>query len=371
MRAIGVILAGGNNEGRMGALTDLRASAALPVGSCYRAIDFALSSMSSSGIQKIAVLTQYNSRSLHDHLGSAKWWDLGRKQGGLFVLSPYTSRADSNWFRGTADSMYQNMSFLRRSNTPYVIIASGDSVYKMDFKKVLEYHEQKGADITVVCKDMSGKDLSKYGIMQMDESKRLQEFEEKPLQAQSNMASLGIYVIGRELLIDLLEKANAEGRYDFVKDIIIRQRKTLKIYGYEFDGYWSSVGSSILDYFKTNMDFLKKEVRDIFVNEYPYIETKPKDEPPAKYNTGADVRNAIIGSGSIINSKVDSSVVFRKVYIGDHASVENSVIMEGTRIGNGCEVRYAILDKDVVLADGQKVIGEPDNPQIVRKGTRL
>ena len=139
MRAIGVILAGGNNEGRMGVLTDFRASAALPVGSCYRAIDFAMSSMSSSGIQKVAVLTQYNSRSLHDHLGSAKWWDLGRKQGGLFVLSPYISRMDNNWFRGTADSMYQNMSFLRRSNTPYVVIASGDAVYKMDFKKVLEY----------------------------------------------------------------------------------------------------------------------------------------------------------------------------------------------------------------------------------------
>ena len=119
------------------------------------------------------------------------------------------------------------------------------------------------------------------------------------------------------------------------------------------------------------MDFLKKEVRDVFVNQYPYIETKPKDEPPAKYNTGAEVKNSIIGSGSIINSKVENSVVFRKVYVGDHASIENSVVMEGSRVGNGCEVRYAILDKDVVLADGQKVIGTPENPQIVRKGTKL
>ena len=371
MRAIGVILAGGNNEGRMGVLTDFRASAALPVGSCYRAIDFAMSSMSSSGIQKVAVLTQYNSRSLHDHLGSAKWWDLGRKQGGLFVLSPYISRMDNNWFRGTADSMYQNMSFLRRSNTPYVVIASGDAVYKMDLKKVLEYHEEKNADITVVYKDMSGKDLSKYGIMQMDSDKRLQEFEEKPLQANSNMASLGIYVIGRELLIDLLEKVIAKGKYDFVKDIIIEFRKELKIYGYEFNGYWNSVGSSVVDYFNTNMDFLNKDIRDAFVHQYPYIETKPKDEPPAKYNSNAEVKNSIIGSGSIINSKVENSVVFRKVYVGDHATVENSIIMEGSRIGNGCVVKYAILDKDVVLTDGKQVIGKPDNPQILRKGTVL
>ena len=371
MRAIGVILAGGNNEGRLGALTDLRAAAALPVGSCYRAIDFAMSNMANSGIQKIAVLTQYNSRSLQDHLGSAKWWDLGRKQGGLFVLSPYISRKDSNWFRGTADSMYQNISYLRRSNKPYVVIASGDAVYKMDFKKVLEYHEEKGADITVVCKDMSGKDMSKYGVMQMDEEKRLQEFEEKPLQAQSSMASLGIYVISRELLIDLLQKVIAEGRYDFVKDIIIRFRKTLKIYGYEFDGYWSSVGSSVIDYFNTNMDFLNKDVRDIFVKQYPYIETKPKDEPPAKYNMGAEVKNCIIGSGSILNSRVENSVVFRKVYVGEHSSVKNSIVMEGSRIGNNCVVEYAILDKDVVLTDGQQVIGKPDDPMILKKGTVL
>lgn len=369
MKAIGVILAGGNSEGRLGALTDLRAAAALPVGSTYRAVDFTLSSMSSSGISKVAVLTQYNSRSLQDHLSSSKWWDFGRKQGGLFVFTPYTSRNDSNWFRGTADSIYQNISYLRRSNEPYVVISSGDTVYKMDFREVIEYHVQKGADITVVYKSMEGQDLSKFGILEMDSESRLKEFEEKPLEAQVSTASLGIYVLSRTLLIKLLEQIVPEGRYDFVKDIIIRFRKTLKIYGYEFDGYWSSVSGGVEDYFSTNMDFLKKEVRDIFTREEPYVETKAKDEPPAKYNMGADVSDAIVGSGSILNGRVEHSVIFRKVFTGENSDVRNSIVMEGTYVGNNCVVENAILDKDVVISDGKTVIGKPDRPIIVGKGT--
>ena len=150
MKAVGIILAGGNNEMRMGDLTAYRAAAAMPVGGSYRAIDFPLTSMTTSGIGKIAVITQFNSRSLHDHLVSSKWWDLGRKKGGLFVLSPYTSKDNSSWFRGTADSMYQNISFLKRSNEPYVVIASGDAVYKMNFKEIISWHCEKEADITVV-----------------------------------------------------------------------------------------------------------------------------------------------------------------------------------------------------------------------------
>lgn len=369
MRAIGIILAGGNNEGRLGVLTDLRAAAALPVGSCYRAIDFTLSSMSSSGINKVAVLAQYNSRSLQDHMSSSKWWDFGRKQGGLFVFTPFTTRENSNWFRGTADSIYQNISYLRRSNEPYVVIASGDSIYKMDYRKVIAYHEEKGADITVVCQNMAGRDLSKFGIMEMDGDRRLLEFEEKPLWAQFSMASLGIYVISKNLLIQLLEEIIPEGRYDFVKDIIIRFRKTLKIYGYEFDGYWNSIGTGIAEYYNTNMDFLKKEVRDIFVKQAPYIETKPKDEPPAKYNKGADVSDTIVGSGSILNGKIEHSVIFRKVYTGENSFIKDSIIMEGCYIGNHCVVENAILDKEVVLSDGKQVFGKPGEPLILKKGT--
>ena len=372
MKAIGIILAGGNNNGRLGVLTEHRASAALPIGSCYRTIDFTLSNMSNSGIGKVAVLTQYNSRSPRDHLTSSKWWDFGRKQGGLFVFTPYTSSTGNDWFRGTADSIYQNMTYLHRSNEEYVIIASGDSVYKMDYRDVLQYHIDKGADITVVYQNMEGKDLTHFGIMQMDENKRLLGFEEKPEQAQTTSASLGIYVISRKLLIDLLQEVVPQGGYGLVKDIIIPYSKKLNIFGYEFKGYWSSIGTGIHGYFETNMDFLKKEVRDVFVNQYPYIETKPKDEPPAKYNAGADVTDSIVGSGAIFNGTVEHCVVFRKVYIDEGAVVRNSILMEGVRIGKNCVVENAILDKEVSISEGQQVIGKSsEEPIILKKGTKL
>jgi len=372
MKAIGIILAGGNNEGRLGVLTDHRAAAALPVGSSYRAIDFTLSNMSNSGIGKVAVLTQYNSRSLRDHLSSSKWWDFGRKHGGLFVFTPFTRSTDSNWFRGTADSIYQNMTYLLRSNEEYVVITSGDSIYKMDYRKLVEKHKEKGADITIAYQEMYRDDLNNFGIMEVDETGRLLEFEEKPEEPKTNQASLGTYVISRTLLIDILNEVIPQGGYDFVKDVLIAKRKDLKIYGYEFKGYWNTLSTGVSAYYNVNMDFLKKDVRNAFINEYPYIETKAKDEPPAKYNKDADVRDSIVGSGTIFNGKVEHSVIFRKVYTGEASVVKNAIIMEGCRIGKNCVVENAILDKEVVLSDGQKVMGKSVHElAILKKGTRL
>lgn len=367
MKAIGIILAGGNNEMRLGDLTSVRAAAALPVGSCYRAIDFPLSNMSNSMINKVAVITQFNSRSLNDHLLSSKWWDFGRKQGGLYVFSPYISNDNSFWFRGTADSIYQNISFLERSNENYVVIASGDAIYKMDYRKVIEYHKEKEADITVVCKEMHDRDLTKLGIMKLDDDNRITEFEEKPIEPQTNIASLGIYVISRKLLIELLNEIVPEGRFDIVKDIIIRYRRRLKICGYKFDDYWSSIGSGVMDYYNTNMDFLKCDIRRKFTKDFPYTFTKPKDEPPVKYNDGADVSNAAIGGGSIINGKVESSVLFRRVYIGENTVIKNSILMEGCYIGNNCVVENAILDKQVSVSDGKEVKGSEQAPVVFKK----
>ena len=367
MKAVGIILAGGNND-RLNELTENRAISAIPVGSCYRAIDFTLSNMSNSGINKVAVITQYNSRSLHDHLSSAKWWDLGRKQGGLFIFSPYLSSTNSYWFRGTADSIYQNISFLKRSNEPYVIIASGDSVYKMDYGKLLRYHIEKDADITIAYKDMGDADVTSYGVMEMGENGSVLDFEEKPIDPTASTVSLGIYVISRTLLIKLLEAVLPESRYDLVKDIIVRYRKKLKMFGYEFEDYWSSL-NSIESYFNTNMSFLQSDVRRKFFSASPHIATKPKDEPPAKYNFGAEVSNILVGSGSIINGHVKDSVLFRKVCVGENSSVTDSVIMEGCYIGNNCVVRYAILDKEVVLSDGKHIIGTLERPVIISKGT--
>ena len=367
MKAIGIILAGGNNEMRLGDLTSVRAAAALPVGSCYMAIDFPLSNMSNSMINKVAVITQFNSRSLNDHLLSSKWWDFGRKQGGLYVFSPYISNDNSFWFRGTADSIYQNISFLERSNENYVVIASGDAIYKMDYRKIIEYHKEKEADITVVCKQMHDRDLTKFGIMKLDDDSRITEFEEKPIEPQTDIASLGIYVISRKLLIELLNEIVPEGRFDIVKDIIIRYRRRLKIYGYKFNDYWSSIGSGVMDYYNTNMDFLKCDIRRKFTKDFPYTFTKPKDEPPVKYNDGAEVSNATIGGGSIINGKIEGSVLFRRVYIGENTVIKNSILMEGCYIGNNCLVENAILDKQVSVSDGKEVKGSEQSPVVFKK----
>ena len=367
MKAIGIILAGGNNEMRLGDLTSVRAAAALPVGSCYRAIDFPLSNMSNSMINKVAVITQFNSRSLNDHLLSSKWWDFGRKQGGLYVFSPYISNDNSFWFRGTADSIYQNISFLERSNENYVVIASGDAIYKMDYRKIIEYHKEKEADITVVCKQMHDRDLTKFGIMKLDDDSRITEFEEKPIEPQTDIASLGIYVISRKLLIELLNEIVPEGRFDIVKDIIIRYRRRLKIYGYKFNDYWSSIGSGVMDYYNTNMDFLKCDIRRKFTKDFPYTFTKPKDEPPVKYNDGAEVSNATIGGGSIINGKIEGSVLFRRVYIGENTVIKNSILMEGCYIGNNCLVENAILDKQVSVSDGKEVKGSEQSQVVFKK----
>ncbi len=369
MKAIGVILAGGNNE-KLGVLTDKRALAAIPVGSCYRSLDFSLSSMSNSGIGKVAVITQYNSRSLHDHLSSAKWWNLGRKQGGLFVFSPYLSNNNSFWFRGTADSLYQNITYLKYGTEPYVIIASGDAVYKMDFNQLLKQHVSTGAEITLVYKDIENEDIRNYGAVELDSTGRLIDLEEKPIEHDSSKISMGIYVISRTLLIKLLDTIIPEGRYDFVKDIVIRYRRKLKIMGYKFEGYWRAI-NSINSYFNTNMDFLKKDVRELFTKNYPYIETKPKDEPPAKFNSGSRSCNTLVGSGSILNGFVDSSVLFRRVFTGENSVIKNSIIMNGCYIGNNCVIENAILDKEVVLSDGKQIIGGTEEPTVIPMGSVL
>jgi len=367
MRAVGIILAGGNSEG-LGKLTASRATSAMPIGSCFRAIDFPLSNMTNSGIKKVAVITQYNSRSLHDHLSSAKWWDFGRKQGGLFVFTPYLSGENSFWFRGTADAIYQNISFLRRSSEQYVIITSGDCIYKMDYDKILDAHEESGAEITVVCRDLKDKDVRQYGVMKMDADNRVLEFEEKPVEPETSIISMGIYVLERTLLMKMLEAVLPEARYDFVKDIIIRYRKKLVIKGYQYDGYWRSLNSAKA-YFDANMDFLNRDIRDLFTKEYPYTLTKAKDEPPAKFNHSAQTKNALIGSGSIINGVVENSVLFRKVTTGEGSVIKNSIIMDNAYISPGCYIENAIIDREVTVSDGRQLIGEADSPVIINKGT--
>jgi glucose-1-phosphate adenylyltransferase len=324
--------------------------------------------MSNSNIRKVAVITQYNSRSLHDHLSSAKWWDLDRKKGGLYIFTPFLSDDNSFWYRGVADSIYQNIDFLKNSNEPYVIITSGDSVYKMDYHDLLDYHIKKGADITIVTKDATGttNDPHDFGVVEYDSDMRLTSFEEKPLEPKSNNISLGTYIIQRSLLIKLLEATVPNGQYDFVKDIILRNAKELNVFAYQFNGYWNTL-NSVKAYMDTNMAFLRDKARNMLIEE-PYILTKPSDDPPAKYNNGSDVKNSLVGTGTIINGAVHNSVLFRKVVIGEGAKINNSIIMKESTIGKNCVIENAIIDKEVIVSDGKKLIGTPEEPVVISKG---
>lgn len=371
MRAIGIILAGGNNH-RMKELSKKRAIAAMPIAGSYRSIDFALSNMSNSHIQKVAVFTQYNARSLNEHLSSSKWWDFGRKQGGLSVFTPTVTADNSNWYRGTADAIYQNLSFLKNSHEPYVVIASGDCVYKMDYNKVLEYHIEKKADVTIVCKEIPEGEVDRYGTVKMNEECRIEEFEEKPIVAKSNTISCGIYVIRRRLLIEMIERCAEEDRYDFVKDILIRYKNQKRMYGYKIKEYWRNI-ASVEDYFSTNMDFLKPDIRDYFFKQYPDIYSKVDDLPPAKYNVGAQVRNSLISSGCIVNGVVEDSVIFKKTFIGNNCYIKNSIILNDVYIGDNTHIENCIVEsRDTIRAntyykgeDGLRIVVEKNERYVI------
>jgi glucose-1-phosphate adenylyltransferase len=365
MRAIGIILAGGNSS-RMGELSAKRAVAAMPVTGSYRAIDFSLSNMTNSHIQKVAVFTQYNSRSLNEHLNSSKWWDFGRKQGGLYVFTPTITTTNSYWYQGTADALYQNINFLKESHEPYVVIASGDGVYKLDYSKVLEHHIEKGADITIVTKDINPEDddVSRFGVVKCNEDMQVVDFEEKPLVAQTQTASIGVYVIRRRQLIEFLEACAKEGRTDFVKDILIRYKSVKKIYAYKMDSYWRNIGT-IDSYFKTNMDFLKKDIRDYFFRQYPDVYSKVDDLPPAKYNGDAVVNNSLIASGCIVNGTVENSVLFKKVYVGNNCVIRNSIILNDVHIGDNSVIENCIVESRDTLRANTIHTADPGQIKVV------
>lgn len=369
MRAIGLILAGGNTY-RMKELSQKRAISAMPVAGNYRAIDFALSNMTNSHITKVGVITQYNAGSLHEHLSSSKWWDFGRKQGGLHILTPTITNDNSLWYRGTADSIYQNISFLKESHEPYVVIASGDGIYKMDYNELLEFHIQKGSDITIVCSELRNpKDCERYGMVKLNDEMQVVDFEEKPLVAKSNLLSCGIYCIRRRLLIELLEKCAEEERYDFVRDILIRYMNIKKIYGYKHKEYWSNIASNA-DYYRTNMDFLDRDVRDYFFRTYPDVYTKVDDLPPAKYNPGSHVTNSLVASGTIINGSVEGSLLFKKVFVGSNCTIKNSIILNDVYIGDNSYIENCIIESGGTIVANSYYKGENEPKVVIEKSDR-
>ena len=336
MRAVGIILAGGNNH-RLRELSNKRAVSAMPFAGSYRSIDFVLSNMSNSKIKSVAVMTQYNSRSLNEHLSSAKWWDFGRKQGGLYVFAPTITVENNSWYRGTADAIYQNIEWLRERHEPYVIIASGDGIYKMDYNKVLEY--------------------------------RIISMEEKPMVSDYKTISCGIYVIRRRQLIELIEKSAREGQYNFVTDILIRYKNVKRIYGYKMDSYWNNI-ASVESYYQANMDFLKPDIRKHFLKDYPEIYSKVFDLPPAKYNPGSDVRNALVGSGSIINGTVENSLLFKKVFVGSNCVIKNSIIMNDVYLGDNTYIENCVVESGTTIRANTSYKGEGEIKVVVENSER-
>ncbi|MCQ2491509.1 MAG: glucose-1-phosphate adenylyltransferase subunit GlgD [Lachnospiraceae bacterium] len=370
MKTIGIILAGGNSK-KLGALSDRRATAAMPVAGSYRAIDFALSSMSNSGMQKVGVITQYNSKSLHEHLSSSKWWDFGRKQGGLYTFTPTLTNKNDFWYRGTADAIYQNIDFLKKSHEPYVAIAAGDGIYKLNYNDVLKYHIEKGADITIVAKDMAGvdEDITRFGIIEKDETGAVVGFEEKPENPKTTLVSTGIYIMRRRHLISELERCAEEGKYDLVKDIMLPAMAEKRAYVFELSGYWKNI-STVDAYAQVNKDFLKKEVRDYFFKQHPGIYTQVADLPPAKYNEGSSVKNSIVATGCVINGSVEGSVLFKDVYVGNNVTIKNSIILNDVYIGDNTVLENCIVESRDTLRPGTNYVGEDGYKIVVEKNER-
>lgn len=363
MRAIGIILAGGNSK-RMRELSKKRAIAAMPMAGGYRSIDFALSNMTNSGIKTVAVLTQYNSRSLNKHLSSSKWWDFGRKQGGLFVFNPTITAERSDWYRGTADALCQNLDFLKSSHEPYVVIASGDGIYKMDFNKVLEYHIEKKADITVVCAELpEGDDPSRFGHVKVNSEGRITDFEEKPVTTERSTISCGIYVIRRRHLIEFLEKCSEEENYDFVQGVLVRYKNVKRIFAYHMEEYWRNI-ASVDSYYKANMDFLRYDVRQYFEDD-PVIYTKADDLPPAKYNPGCHVKNSLIADGCVVNGTVENSLLFKDVYVGNNCTIRNSIVLNNVYIGDNTVLENCIVESRDVIRMNSAYVGTPEDLKIV------
>ena len=357
MKSIGIILAGGNNN-RIGRLSDKRAIAALPVAGSYRAIDFTLSN---SRVSKVAVLPQFNARSLNEHLSSSKWWDFGRKQGGLYVFTPTVTKNNNSWYQGTADALYQNIDFLKKSHEPYVIIATGDGVYKMDYGKVLEAHIAKNADITVVYTTLkdTDDDLTRFGVLKLDENERIVEFEEKPEKPSSNLASMGIYIFSWPVLKEALIKMKDEPGCDFGKHIIpYCHAKGDRSFAYEYNGYWKDVGT-LGSYWEANMELIDIIPEFNLYEEYWKIYTKSDVIPPQYIASDAHIERSIVGEGTEVYGDVINSVIGAGVTIAKGAVVKDSIVMQGSVIGAGTSVEKAIIAENVkVGSDVQIGVGE-------------
>ncbi len=350
-----------------------RAIGALPVGGRYRAIDFILSNMVNSGIRNVGVITRMHYQSMVDHLGSGKEWDLSKKNGGMVILAPVVDTIDNSMAqRGLCDSIKNSMGYIKRISQQYCLLSSAYNIYNTTYTDLVNYHIAKNADITILYNDepitpksgeMGFNDLR----LNMDKNGRVLDMEFNPIMPTSTNMSLSAYLIKKDLLEYLVDDAISRGRYKFIQDVLMSNVSRLRVYGYEHTGYVGRL-HSVASYYDVNMSMLNREVqKELFHTGHP-VYTKAKDEFPVRYGSEAVVQNSLIANGCEIEGRVENSVIFRTVKIGKDTTIKDSIIMNGCEIFNNCWIENTILDKNVRIRSGRRLIGDKHYPVVIKKG---
>ena len=359
---VAMLLAGGQGS-RLGVLTKNVAKPAVPYGGKYRIIDFPLSNCINSGIETVGVLTQYQPLELNDYIGSGKTWDLDRQGGGVHILPPYQKSTGSDWYKGTANAIFQNIPFIERYNPEYVLVLSGDHIYKMDYSKMLAQHKQTGASCTIAVLNVSLEEARRFGIMNANPDGTIYEFEEKPAEPKSTLASMGIYIFNwqtlRKYLCEDDEKQGSSN--DFGKDIIPTMlRAGEKMCVYRFDDYWKDVGT-VESLWDANLDLLNPNIDLNLADPNWKIYSKTHSLPPQYVSADARVENSLITDGCEIYGNVDFSILFENVTVEEGATVMYSLIMPGAKIESGATVKYAIVAENAVIKSGATVGESPES----------
>jgi glucose-1-phosphate adenylyltransferase len=352
-KCVAMLLAGGKGS-RLNSLTKDLAKPAVPFGGKYRIIDFPLSNCANSNIDTVGVLTQYQPLLLNSYIGIGSAWDLDRKDGGVTVLPPYAESSEVKWYTGTASAIYQNLNYLKQYQPEYVLILSGDHIYKMNYESMLEYHIEKRADVTISLIEVPWVEASRFGIMNTDEDLRIVEFDEKPANPKNNLASMGIYIFSWNILKEYLEMddRNPDSSHDFGKDVIpLLLEENKKLFAYPFKGYWKDVGT-VTSLWEANMDLLSEDCDlDLFDHGWRIYSVNP-NQPPQYISSDAIVKESLINEGCTIEGEVDKSVLFQGVTVGKGSIIKESVIMPDSIIGDNCLIERAIVPSDVKVPDG-------------------
>lgn len=356
-QCIAMLLAGGRGS-RLGELTQYIAKPAVPYGGKYRIVDFTLSNCRNSGIDTVGILTQYHPHVLQNYIGDGKHWDLDQKNGGVTLLPPYQCEIGERWYEGTAHAIFQNMRYIDSYDPEYVLVISGDHIYKMDYKKMLEQHIATGADATISVINVPWSEANRFGIMNVEDgTNRIIEFEEKPRTPKSNLASMGIYIFNWRVLKSYLEKEerNLSSSKDFGKDIIPAMlEEGRKLFSYHFNGYWKDVGT-IQSYWEANMDLLSTETNPILQHPDWPVYTADSLQPPMYLDEGGELQQSLVSEGCVINGRVENSVLFYGVKVGKGAVIKDSVILPNTVIEDNAVINRAVIGSDTVVEHGVKI----------------